>query len=147
MADAQFRQVVKAPIKSLFDTILDFENYPRYVGGVKKASIVSKSPDGLVVAMTTELMKRIEYTINAQSEYGENKAKIWWKLSEGDFFQKNNGLWELTKVDEQNTQVLYKLDLEFSVSVPSFILKGLIKTSLPKAVEDMTHEAQRRNKT
>ena len=44
----------------------------------------------------------------------------------------------------EKTQVTYKLDLEFSVNVPSFILKGLIKTSLPKAVEDFTAEAKRR---
>lgn len=144
MADAQHRQLVNVSFKKLYDCILDFENYPKYVTGVKKAKIKDRNSDSITVVMETELMKRIEYTISVKNEINDSGAKVWWNLVEGDFFRKNDGLWELVKVDDGNTQVLYKLDLEFAVSVPSFILKGLIKTNLPKAVEDMSQEAKRR---
>jgi len=144
VADAQHRQIVNVPLKNLYDCILDFENYPKYVSGVKKTRITNQGPEATTVVMETELMKRIEYTISVKSEFNSEKAKVWWTLVEGDFFQKNDGLWELVRVDDKSTQVLYKLDLEFSVSVPSFILKGLIKTSLPKAVEDVATEAKRK---
>ena len=144
MAEAQHRQIVDVPLKKLYQAILDFEQYPRFATGVKQAQVLEKSNQATVVQMQVEMMKKIEYSISVQSEYSDEKAKVWWNLKEGDFFQKNDGLWELSSVGPEKTQVTYKLDLEFSVNVPSFILKGLIKTSLPKAVEDFTAEAKRR---
>ncbi len=144
MAEAQHRQVVDVSLKKLYQAILDFEKYPRFASGVKQAQVLEKTTDLTVVQMQVEMMKKIDYSISVKSEYSDEKAKVWWNLKEGDFFQKNDGLWELTSLGPEKTQVTYKLDLEFSVSVPSFILKGLIKTSLPKAVEDFTAEAKRR---
>jgi ribosome-associated toxin RatA of RatAB toxin-antitoxin module len=144
VAEAQHRQIVDVPLKKLYQAILDFEQYPRFATGVKQAQVLEKSNQATVVQMQVEMMKKIEYSISVQSEYSDEKAKVWWNLKEGDFFQKNDGLWELSSVGPEKTQVTYKLDLEFSVNVPSFILKGLIKTSLPKAVEDFTAEAKRR---
>lgn len=144
MAEAQHRQIVDVPLKKLYQAILDFEKYPRFASGVKQAQVLEKTSDLTIVQMQVEMMKKIDYSISVQSEYSDEKAKVWWNLKEGDFFQKNDGLWELTSVGPEKTQVTYKLDLEFSVSVPSFILKSLIKTSLPKAVEDFTAEAKRR---
>lgn len=144
MAEAQHRQLVPVPMHKILEAILDFEAYPKFAGGVKKSTILKKDSQQTVVQMEIELMKRIEYSIEVHQEVSEQKARVWWHLKDGDFFQKNDGLWELTKVDENSTQVLYRLDLDFSVSVPSFILKGLIKTSLPKAVEDFANEGKRR---
>ncbi len=144
MAEAQHRQIVDVPLKKLYQAILDFEKYPLFASGVKQAQVLEKTKEATVVQMQVEMMKKIDYSISVKSDYSDEKAKVWWSLKEGDFFQKNDGLWELTFVDAQKTQVTYKLDLEFAVNVPSFILKGLIKTSLPKAVEEFTAEAKRR---
>lgn len=144
MAEAQHRQIVDVPLKNLYQAILDFEKYPLFASGVKQAQVLEKTKDATVVQMQVEMMKKIDYSISVKSDYTDEKAKVWWSLKEGDFFQKNDGIWELTFVDAHKTQVIYKLDLEFAVNVPSFILKGLIKTSLPKAVEEFTAEAKRR---
>ncbi len=131
-------------MNKILEAILDFDAYPRFAGGVKNTKILKKDDSSTVVQMEVELMKKINYSIEVHKEISDNKARVWWHLKEGDFFQKNDGLWELTKLDDQSTQVLYRLDVEFSVSVPSFILKGLIKTSLPKAVDDFAGEGKRR---
>lgn len=144
MAEAQHIQVVPVPMEKILEAILDFQSYPRFAGGVKKCTIAKQDANSTIVQMEIELMKRIEYSIDVHKEVTEKKARVWWHLKEGDFFQKNDGLWELTKIDATSTQVLYRLDLDFSVSVPSFIIKGLIKTSLPKAVEDFANEGKRR---
>ncbi len=144
MAEAQHVQVVPVPMEKLLEAILDFNAYPRFAGGVKKCSIAKQDNNQTTVLMEIELMKRIDYSIEVHKEVTENKARVWWHLKEGDFFQKNDGLWELTKINENSTQILYRLDLEFSVGVPSFIIKGLIKTSLPKAVDDFANEGKRR---
>ena len=146
MALAQHRQTVSVPLKVLFDTIMDFNSYSQFAGGVKKSQILSKDASEITVRMEVELMKRIDYTITVKSEFSGEAARISWTLKEGDFFQQNDGLWELTSTGPDSTAVLYQLDLDFSVSVPSFILKGLIKTSLPKAVQDFSEEAKRRMK-
>jgi ribosome-associated toxin RatA of RatAB toxin-antitoxin module len=144
VAEAQITKVVPCSMEKIYEAILDFESYPRFAAGVKKTKVLGKDEKGIQVQMQVDFMKKIDYSIEVQHELTNQKARVWWHLKEGDFFQKNDGLWELTKVDEESTSVLYRLDVEFSVSVPSFILKGIIKNSLPKAVQDFAAEGKRR---
>ena len=146
MAKAQHEAVVAVPLKVLYDTILDFESYPKFSTGVKSSEIISRKGDTLEVSMDLEMIKRIQYNISVSHEMSPDasSAKIWWSLKSGDLFKKNDGAWTLTAHGPSSTKVTYSLDVEFNFSVPGFILKNLIKSSLPAAVSDFEKESQKR---
>lgn len=106
MALAQHKQVVNLPLKALQDCILDFDSYPQFAGGVKTCKVLKKEGNSIDVAMAVEIMKKnIVYSISVECDLKAEKSRIWWKLKEGDFFQQNDGLWELTAMGPNTTSV------------------------------------------
>ena len=146
MAEAKHEAVIDVPLKKFYETILDFSNYSKFASGVKASQILEENDDFISVHMDLEMINRIEYDIEVHREFNESShtAKVWWTLKSGDLFKKNNGSWELTAQGDSKTHVNYSLDVEFNFTVPGFILKNLIKKSLPGAVKDFHEETKRR---
>ena len=142
MAEAKHHEKVSVAMKSIFETIMNFESYPSFASGVKAAKITERSENTLVVDMDLEMIKRVSYQIDVSWELSDDAARVWWTLKSGELFKRNDGEWRLKVVDENTTDVTYSLDVEFNFSVPGFILKNLIKKSLPQAVHDFTNKAQ-----
>jgi ribosome-associated toxin RatA of RatAB toxin-antitoxin module len=148
MAEAEHREVLDVSLEDLYNTILDFESYPRFASGVKSSRINSREGDALIVGMELEMVKRIDYVISVKhTKDAENKqAQVEWSLHSGSLFKKNNGRWLLKSLGNSKTEVIYKLEVDFNFTVPGFILKGLVQKSLPGAVKDFYEETRRRKK-
>ena len=49
----------------------------------------------------------------------------------------------MKRLTPTSVEVLYKLDLEFGISVPGFVLKGLIAKALPQAIQEFAGHAKK----
>jgi coenzyme Q-binding protein COQ10 len=145
MAAAERSEVINIPLSKFYDVIRDFQKYPEFVSSVKKTQVLSKEGSKSRVHFDIELMKRLEYSIDLNEEMDpEGKwAKISWTLGESKFFKVNNGLWSLKALGPDKTEVLYRLELEFTFSVPGFVLKTLVAGALPKAINEFVERARK----
>lgn len=144
MAEAAKTEIVDVPLQSFFNTVRDFASYPRFVTGMKETRIEESQGERRKIFFDMEMMKRLQYSVWATEKLEGDRGEIHWTLAESSFFKKNNGSWKLKAVDAQRTEVTYSLEVEFSFSVPGFILKGLIGNSLPMAIKEFAKEAQKR---
>ncbi len=144
MAQAERIEIVDVSLKAFFKAVEDFSGYPEFVTGMKSTTILETKGNQKKVHFDMEMMKRLQYSVWATGNFDEKAgtADLTWKLAESDFFKKNNGSWKLKAMGPQSTQVTYSLDVEFSFMVPGLILKGLISTSLPKAIKDFAARAR-----
>ncbi len=144
MAQAERQEVVDIPMKDFYQVIEDFAAYPQFVTGMKDAKILEEKPDRKKIFFDMEMVKRLQYSVWATGKFDEAKgvAELSWELADSSFFKKNNGRWRLKALGVQKTEVTYSLDVEFSFSVPGFILKGLISNSLPLAIKEFAKRAQ-----
>lgn len=138
MAGAERKETVNVPLKALYRAITDFDSYPQFVTGVKTCRTVSGTDAEKVVEFDVEMMKRIQYSIRAKSQIDEaaGTATVNWQLEKSEFFKSNNGSWTLKALGPTQTEAVYRLDLEFNMSVPGFILKGLVANALPSAIKE-----------
>jgi ribosome-associated toxin RatA of RatAB toxin-antitoxin module len=145
MAAAERSEVIDIPLRKFFDVVRDFSRYPEFVSSVKKTQVLSKDDHKARVHFDIELMKRLEYAIDLQEEFDpEYKwAKLSWTLAESKFFKVNNGLWSLKALGPDKTEVLYRLELEFTFSVPGFVLKTLVAGALPKTIQEFVDRARK----
>jgi coenzyme Q-binding protein COQ10 len=142
MASAELTEVVDLPIKSLFSAITDYDNYPRFVTGMKAVS-VNGSGQNKVVEFDLEMMKRFQYSVNMRESFDEasGQAEISWTLKNSGLFKVNNGCWKLKSLGPTKTQVTYSLEVEFSFGVPGFILNGLVKKNIPANIKSFSQWA------
>lgn len=140
MAEASIEKEIPVSAQQMYKTVAAYENYAEFVDGVKKIQ-VTRSADKIIADYELSMMgKDIIYSV--QLKENEAQGTVEWSLVKGDFFKKNNGGWKITPVSDTSCKVKYWLDIEFGIMVPGFVLKGLIKTSLPTMVEQFAKRAQ-----
>lgn len=129
MAKAERTEVMSVDRDALFKVITDYEKYPEFVSGVKKAKLQSRSGSVAKVQYLIDLMKEIDYTLDHLEDAAA--GKVTWKLVSSALFKKNNGGWTLKSVGPGKTEATYSVEIEFGIPVPGFVLNQLIKSTLP----------------
>lgn len=120
--------VVKAPIEKAFKVITDFEAYPKFLKDVTDVTVLKSGKAAVQAEFHLNLIKSIAYTLAFTLK---SPTKISWKMVKGDMFKKNSGSWVLTKLEPKLTELIYTLDVEFGLFVPSMVSNMLIAKSLP----------------
>jgi len=144
MAKADNTKVMKASFDSVFDTVTDYAEYPKFVSGCKEVEILSEKESKKKVRYSVNMIKDIEYTLEHKED--RKKGTISWDLIDGDLIKSNSGLWTLTDQEDGTTKVHYSIDIEFSIPVPSLILSRLVKGSLPDMLDHFEKQAKKRDK-
>jgi ribosome-associated toxin RatA of RatAB toxin-antitoxin module len=139
VAQAEFKEVIGVDKDKLFKAITGYEAYPQFVEGCKKVSVDRKSDSQARVSYEVSMMKDVTYTLDHKEDAATGRVE--WSLVDSDTFKKNNGLWELKAAGPGKTEVYYKLDVEFKIPVPGFILNRLVKGSLPDMVKSFVKKA------
>lgn len=140
MAEAEIKEVLKVDKDKLFQTITRYEDYPKFVEGVQTVEVKRGEGGNATVKYSLSMMgKQFSYTLNHREDLAQGIVE--WSLVESDFFKKNNGGWKIESKGPSQTQVHYHVDVEFSVPIPGFILKGLIKGNLPTMLKSFEKRA------
>ena len=123
---------IDAPIQSCFDVICDFENYPKFLDGMKKVKVIKQTKYKAQVEFTLDLFKRITYTLDMKMDSPDS---VTWTLADADLMKKNEGAWTLTKKSAKKTTAEYKIDIDFTIWVPGPIADFLVNSSVPATLE------------
>lgn len=142
MAKAELTKVLPLEQNDIFDTIVAYEEYPKFVTGCKKVEVQRKAPGQSRVTYHVSMMKDLTYTLDHQED--REKGIITWKLVESDTLTANQGVWTLTSRGPKQTEVRYEIDIEFNIPVPGFILSKLVKGSLPSMIESFEKQTKSR---
>jgi ribosome-associated toxin RatA of RatAB toxin-antitoxin module len=144
MAQAEIHEVLSVSKEQLWDTIVRYEDYPKFVDGCTQVKVERKSAGHARVTYHISMMKDVVYTIDHKED--QDKGVVEWSLVESDAFKKNSGRWQIAEAGTGKTDVQYRLELEFKIPVPGFILNGLIKKQLPSMVKSFEKQARKASK-
>ena len=142
MAQAELENTFEVSAEKYFQAVASFEQYPEFVEGMKKVTLERKEAGNSIGHYQFSMMgKDMSYDLAIT----ENAAAgtVNWKLLKSDFFKVNNGAWKIEALGPQKCKVHYALDVEFSFSVPGFILKGLVKGTLPSMMKSFYERAKK----
>jgi ribosome-associated toxin RatA of RatAB toxin-antitoxin module len=139
MPGASTSIVIDAAPKVIYDVIVDFENYSKFLPDVKKVVIKEKKAKHVIVSFELSVIKKIHYTISVAMV--PNK-KMSWTLVEGDLFKSNTGSWELEEVKKGQTKATYTVEIGFGFMVPSFVTNKLVGSNLPSMMKRFKERAE-----
>lgn len=139
MAKVTRDKTMGVPAEALAKAILDFENYPKFIGEVVSAE---RLPGGTAekqrVKFELEIMKRFQYVLEFAIRGHEEIA---WRLVESNFFKTNQGHWRL-RPEGAGVHVEYEVEVAFPFFVPGWIVKKLTEVNLPKMFESFEGRAE-----
>ena len=141
MAQAEHEKSFEVSAEKYFKAVADYEKYPEFVEGMKSVKAV-RSPDGSLTARYDLSMMSKDMSYELKITEDASAGKVDWTLVKSDFFKVNNGSWKIISTGPNSCKVRYALEVEFSFSVPSLILKGIVKGSLATMMNSFFERAR-----
>lgn len=141
MAQAEAEKVFDISAEKYFKAVSEYEKYPEYVEGMKKVTADRNGADITAHYELSMMSKDMSYSLKIK----ENKAAgtVTWSLLKSDFFKVNNGAWKIESLGANQCKVHYSLEVEFSFSVPGFLLKTMVKGTLPSMMNSFYERAKK----
>ena len=140
MARAERTEVFDVPVEKLYQAIIDYKSYPKFVDGMKSVEIQKESSDGATVKFNLSLIKEISYTLKLNHILNK---EVSWSFVSGDLMKINNGKWLLKDLGQARTEVTYSLEVELKGFLPGLgmIEKTLVSTNLPSNMKAFAKRA------
>lgn len=135
--------VVDAGPDAIWDVIADFESYPDWQDGVRKAEILETDDDGwgtkvrLVIdaqAFRAQIVLAYTYTDDSMS----------WRLLEGDGVRSNTGCYRLEPLEAGGTRVVYELEVTPSIPLPGMLRRMAAQRIVDTALRAMKQRVESR---
>jgi ribosome-associated toxin RatA of RatAB toxin-antitoxin module len=123
--------VVSADPVAIMGVISDFESYPSWAQGVKKAEPLGTGPDGRAERVYFELDAspiKDAYTLSYDWEKDES---VRWTLVAGKMLKAMDGAYELEDRGDGSTEVTYRLAVD--IAIPMI---GMLKRKAEKVIID-----------
>jgi ribosome-associated toxin RatA of RatAB toxin-antitoxin module len=123
--------VVSADPVAIMGVISDFESYPSWAQGVKKAEPLGTGPDGRAERVYFELDAspiKDAYTLSYDWEKDES---VRWTLVDGKMLKAMDGAYELEDRGDGSTEVTYRLAVD--IAIPMI---GMLKRKAEKVIID-----------
>lgn len=123
--------LVNAAPAEVMSVIADFDSYPQWAQGVKRAEVVKAGADGRPAEVFFELdASPIKDQYSLGYEWDGDRA-VRWKLVDGKMLKAMDGAYELDIRGEGATEVTYRLAVD--VSIPMI---GMLKRKAEKVIID-----------
>lgn len=132
--------VVNAPIDRVFDVITDFANYPKFLPEMERVDVHKSGERAAEVFFLSNLIKKVNYTLSFNLK---RPTHIAWKMIDGDaVIRKNAGTWKLKKIEPNRTNLIFTVDMQLNLWVPTVVADGLTKARLPQMLQNFKKRAE-----
>jgi uncharacterized membrane protein len=142
MAGVQQQISIDAPPRAVYDTVVDYENYPRFFPEFSAVTIEDRDGDAQVVEFNCDFGKKVVYTLRI--EHDAKGLRTSWTYVGGDL-KDSVGSWKFV-ADGTGTKVLYEVNVTVGFFVPKFISDKLVASNVPKMLEQLKAEVMKRQK-
>ncbi len=139
MAKNSISIIVDAPLATLMQVITDYEAFPEFIPELENIQVKRVNENTNRVTYTVNLIKKITYTVESVVE---SESRVSWSLVKGDFMKKNQGRWLLESLGDNQTKVIYEIEMTFGMLVPSSLVSTLQERNLPIMMEQFKTRAE-----
>lgn len=135
--------VVRAKPADCFDVVSDFNSYPLWASDIKAVEVETYDDHGRpseVKFHAVAFGRSASYTLKYNYEGVPNVLS--WYLVRGDIVSKLDGSYELSALEDNFTQVTYKIRAELVVPFPGFVMRRAESKIIRTALDDLRERVE-----
>jgi hypothetical protein len=136
--------VIEAYAAEIMDVLTEYEAYPEWAD-VKSASVLERGEGGLAkrVAFQVDVPLLGKASYSLAYRYAPADAGLSWVTTEARGSVSNiSGEYLLTEIDDRETKVLYRLNVELGVLLPGFVRTQGAKRVIENALEGLKRRVE-----
>lgn len=146
MTDAARQEAtIAVPAAELWAVLVDFERYPGWARDLKQVEVLERDAEGrgVLVQYRAAAMGR-STTYRLRYDYTDAPRRLPWRLEQGDIMRKLDGeYWLEPTTDGHGTHVVYVLEVELVVPLPSFVKRRAEHKIMHTALDELRAHVER----
>jgi hypothetical protein len=131
--------VINASPQACFEVAAAFERYPEWASDIKEAVVTERDGEGrptVVRFRAAAFGRSTGYTL--RYDYSRAPQRLSWVEVEGDITNRLDGAYEFAATDGgQATEVMYHLEADLRVPLPSFVKRRAAVMITHSALQDL----------
>ena len=129
---------IEAPIEQVQKTLFELDKYPEWSTQIKSSEALDRDDQGRVTKVKMSIdagMMKDRLTLDYDWSQAPNKLSF--SLDEADLLTGMDGIYTITSVDEDTTEVSYELEVSLSMPVPAMMRQKAEKATIDAALAQL----------
>jgi carbon monoxide dehydrogenase subunit G len=138
---AQFSKstiTIDAPIADVQKALFELDKYPEWSTQIKSAEALAHDDQGRITKVKMSIdagMMKDRLTLDY--DWSNAPASITFSLDEADLLTGMDGIYTITAVDEDTTEVTYELEVALSMPLPAMMRQKAEKATIDAALSQL----------
>jgi hypothetical protein len=129
---------IEAPIEVVQKALFELDKYPEWSLQIKSAEALAHDDQGRITKVKMSIdagMMKDRLTLDYDWSQAPNKLSF--SLDEADLLTSMDGVYTITSIDEENTEVSYELGVSLSMPVPAMMRQKAEKATIDAALSQL----------
>jgi hypothetical protein len=129
---------IDAPIADVQKALFELDKYPEWSTQIKSAEALARDDQGRITKVKMSIdagMMKDRPTLDY--DWSQAPNKISFSLDEADLLTSMDGIYTITAIDEDTTEVTYELGVALSMPVPAMMRQKAEKATIDAALAQL----------
>jgi hypothetical protein len=129
---------IDAPIEVVQKALFELDKYPEWSSQIKSAEALARDDQGRITKVKMSIdagMMKDRPVLDYDWSQAPNKLSF--SLDEADLLTSMDGVYTITAVDEDTTEVSYELEVSLSMPVPAMMRQKAEKATIDAALAQL----------
>jgi hypothetical protein len=129
---------IDAPIAEVQKALFELDKYPEWSSQIKSSEALAHDDQGRITKVKMSIdagMMKDRLTLDY--DWSNAPASISFSLDEADLLTGMDGVYTITSIDEDTTEVTYELEVALSMPVPAMMRQKAEKSTIDAALSQL----------
>ena len=129
---------IEAPIEQVQKTLFELDKYPEWSTQIKSSEALDRDDQGRVtkvkMSIDTGMMKD---RLTLDYDWSQAPSKLSFSMEDADLLTSMDGIYTITSIDEDTTEVTYELEVSLSMPIPAMMRQKAEKATIDAALAQL----------
>ena len=129
---------IDAPIEQVQKTLFELDKYPEWSTQIKSSEALDRDDQGRVTKVKMSIdagMMKDRLTLDY--DWSQAPSKLSFSMEDADLLTSMDGIYTITSVDEDTTEVTYELEVSLSMPIPAMMRQKAEKATIDAALAQL----------
>jgi uncharacterized membrane protein len=129
---------IDAPIEQVQKTLFELDKYPEWSTQIKSSEALDRDDQGRVTKVKMSIdagMMKDRLTLDY--DWSQAPSKLSFSMEEADLLTSMDGIYTITSIDEDTTEVTYELEVSLSMPIPAMMRQKAEKATIDAALAQL----------
>jgi uncharacterized membrane protein len=129
---------IEAPIEQVQKTLFELDKYPEWSTQIKSSEALDRDDQGRITKVKMSIdagMMKDRLTLDY--DWSQAPSKLSFSLEDADLLTGMDGIYTITSVDEDTTEVTYELEVSLSMPIPAMMRQKAEKATIDAALAQL----------